>query len=283
MSQVVSSSASISSGGRERQIVGGLKQIPVYAQRPSNVPPPGFNAAGSFPVVSGGSFNLARNEVVFGSYEESSTPGEIRATAKAFVPTGFKSTPTPQRISTITLPPASFSSGLGLPPATQSSALSNDDPLASLLNAAASSGTGFPFGFEYPATATPSVTQSPSTISSSLTGITATDEPTFSSVIGLDLDGSVARPSLLDALSGTPVSSGIESSHGTAGSSIWGSASLAQGPVLSSFSGFGIGEATPAQQAAAIVGSATENSDNGAGQWNSAGFAQGGTLNGSIW
>jgi hypothetical protein len=282
-SQFVSSGPSFSSGGSERQSVGGLQQIPVYAQRPSNVLPPDFNAAGTFPVVSGGSFNLARNDGAASNYEALSTPGEIRATAKAFVPTGFKSTPTPQQISTVTSAPASFSSGLGLPQATQSSALSNDDLLSSLLNASAVSGTGLPLGFERPATMTPSITQSPSTISSSVTGITATDEPTFNSMAGFDLDGLATRPLLLDALSRTPLSSGIESSNGIAGSNIWGSASLAPGPRLSSFSGFGIGEATPAQQVATTGGSAMENTDKDACEWNSAGFTQGGSLNGSIW
>jgi hypothetical protein len=91
-------------------------------------------------------------------------------------------------------------------------------------------------------------------------------------VVGFELDGLVTRPSLLDALSSTPLSSGMESSHGMAGSSIWGSDSLAPGPGLSGFPGFDIGEAAPGKQTPA-------RGRSGASQWS---FSQGGTLN-SIW
>lgn len=270
--QYVSSGASVSSGGSGRQSAGGLKQTSnsMYGQRPSNVPP-GFHNSGGFPIISGGSFNMDLNDGYASSYEESSAPGEIRATAKAFVPTGFTSTPATQGITASASASSPFPA-LGLPPVTQSSAFSNDDPLSSLLKAGAASEAGLPLGFDRPATATPSVTQSPSTISSSVTGITATEEPNLNSVVGFELDGLVTRSSLLDALSSTPSSSGMESSHGMAGSSIWGSDSLAPGLGLSGFPGFDIGEAAPGQQTPG-------RGRSGASQWS---FSQGGTLN-SIW
>lgn len=162
------------------------------------------------------------------SYEENGS-GEIRATARSFVPTGFKPAPAPSPAATA--PPSPAPPGMGLSSTTQQtqSALSNDDPLASLLSAAAS-GTA-PSGI---AQASPALTST-------------TEEPSLNSVLGFDLNGSSNGSSLLGSLSLPSTNNGVDD---TSGSSLWGGSSLAPGPT--SLPGFGA--ADPSKPGDAGVG-----------------------------
>ena len=93
--QYVSSGNSVSSGGSGMHNAGMMQyqnqQQPMYGYPSSSVPPPGFQPFGGTPSASGGS-NLSLSEEAAVGYEDSAT-GEIRATARSFVPTGFKPTP----------------------------------------------------------------------------------------------------------------------------------------------------------------------------------------------
>ena len=117
MAQFMSSGNSVSSLGSGMQSTGMIHQTqqPMYGHPTPSVPPPGFHAFGGAPAVSAGSSSMSMSEVTSTSFEESSASGEIRATARAFVPTGFK-------------------------PAPHSTGFCNDDPLGSLLSATAAPG-----------------------------------------------------------------------------------------------------------------------------------------------
>lgn len=251
--QYVSSGNSVSSHGSGMQY-----HQPMYGYPTPNVPPPGFHQFGGTPATSAGSSNLTVSEETAVSYDESGS-GEIRATARSFVPTAFKpSTPASSSSSTAvsTSAPAPPPPRMGLSTTTEQDEpkVSNkDDPLASLLSAAV------------PGTAPP-----PGIDTSAALG-TSVEEPTLNSVIGFDLNGTSNGPSLLGSLS-LP-STVVEDS---VGASIWGGSS-ALAPGSSSLAGF----------SARVTGAAPKTGDaaveDGSGMWTSS-LNQGGTSRlGSIW
>jgi len=241
--QYVSSANSVSSGGSGMHSAGMLHQ-PMYGYPSSSVPPPGFQPFGGTPAVSTASSNLSMAEDSTVSFEESGS-GEIRATARSFVPTGFKLPAATQASVASALAPVP--PGKRLPPTAQQSqpAVAKEDPVASLLSATV------------PVTATPSAA--------------AAAEPNLNEVIGFDLNKAANHSSLLGSLSLTSANGGVDD---TAGSSIWGGVSIAPGPA--SLPGFGV----PADGSASKDGDAA---DGGTGLWNS-GFNQPATSRlGSIW
>lgn len=249
--QYVSSGNSVSSGGS-----GMYHQAhqPMYGYPAQSVPPPGFQSfGGAPPAVSTGSSNMSLSEETPVNYEESGS-GEIRATARSFVPTGFKATPAPSDSAEV---PTPAPPPVNVPSTTEQSqpVFSNEDPLASLLSATA------------PAAAPSSIGASPAV------GSTA-EEPSLDSVIGFNLNETSNGSSLLGSLSIPPADG---AANDKAGASIWGGTSaLAPGP--SSFSGFG----APGIDAASKTGDTGVSSDGGSGLWNS-GANPGTSRLGSIW
>lgn len=242
--QYISSGNSVSSGGSGMYSAGMMQyqtqQQPMYRYPASTVPPPAFQSFGGTPNDSAGS-TLSMSEDTSASYEES-TSGEIRATARSFVPSGFKPILATQSDSTSASGDGSISVPVSSLPGTNVTlpALSVEDPLASLLSAA------IPPGRE-PANVTPT----PS----------ATEEQALNAIIGFDLNGSTDHSSLLGSLSLSSANGSIED---TAVSSIWGSTSLA--PGAASLPGFGATVADPASDAG--VG------DRGSGLWTTSSLNQ---------
>lgn len=257
--QYVSSANSVSSHGS-----GMHHQQAYYGYPNAGVPPPGFNSFGGTPVPSVGSTSLGMSEETPVSYEENAS-GEIRATARSFVPTAFNPATASSSASTpvsssAPAPPPPVPPGMGLSPTpeqSQSSTLSNDDPLASLLSAAA------------PGTAAPVIGSSPALEATA-------EEPSLNAVLGLNLTGASNGSSLLDSLS-MPPPANVGTESATAG--IWGGTSLAPAPS-SSLSGFGV----PGIDSSSNHEN-TSGGDGGSGLWNSGVSSnRGGTSRlGSIW
>jgi hypothetical protein len=262
--QYVSSGNSVSSGGSGMHNSGMMQyqnqQQPMYGYTSSSVPPPGFQPFGGTPSVSGGS-NMSLSEEAAVGYKDSST-GEIRATARSFVPTGFKPTPVVAAASgapATTSPVTSFLASTNIASSLQpsQSSLSDEDALASLLSAAP--------GNAPPGLAPPTVTPTQSF---------STEDQALKSVIGFDLNGSTDPSSLLGSLSLAPANDGADD----VGSSIWGGSSLEPGPA--SLPGF---SAPLANRVSSAAGDPVGN-EGDAGLWNSSSFHQPDTSRlSSIW